>query len=379
MYTLGLVLAGGAARGAYEAGVMRFLYQTLPKRLGRVPWPDVVSGTSVGALNGVFSVTRDLDVFQRLTEIWQQMQISDVYELHSRSMLRTVRGMFTGDDHAALLDVAPLYDLARREFPEETMRKSLDSQECSAFIISATQLDNGVNVLFLDSGVQGLDLQPLPNARERRTHLTADHLLASAAIPFLFPPVLIDSVYYVDGGLRQNTPLRPVLRAGADRIITISPHIPIAPELPDGTAPTPSVPFLAGKTLNALMLDPVERDLYMAEQINEILKWGREHYGAGFSAGVLRDLGLREVRNFHIQPSEDLGRIANQMLHSSPPRVSAPIRWMLSLVADQANQEDGESDLLSYLYFDRAFTAEIEQLGHEDAARLEDELLAFLT
>lgn len=387
MYTLGLVLAGGAARGAYEAGVLRYLLLEIPRRLGHVPWPDVVSGTSVGALNGVFTVTRHLDYLHRMTRIWREMEIGDIYALHAAPVLRTVRGMFSANQTAALLDVEPLYELARREFPRAAMRQSIDSGACRAFIVAATQLDDGFNMLFCDTAQQGMDLDPLPGARMRRVQLTEQHLLASAALPFLFPPVRVDGTLYVDGGLRQNTPLRPALRAGADRILTVGAHAgrrsaaEQTAASPSGIAPhpSPSIPFLAGKTLNALMLDPVERDLHNAEHVNRIVAWGRAHYGEEFAQRLQRDLGVREVRNLFLRPSLDLGRVAAETYRSSPPRASAQVRWLLSLIADQANRAEGESDLLSYLYFDRHFTATLEQLGYEDTRAREDDILRFLT
>ena len=380
-HTLGLVLAGGAARGAYEVGVLRYIYTVLAKRLGFSPWPDVVSGTSIGAINGVFAVTRHTEYIQRLSRLWRELTISDVYEFRGGGVLRTVRGMFRAAQQAALLDPSPLYSLVRREFPRAAMRRSLDSGLCRAFIVSATQLDNGHNTLFYDTAEQHRQLHPLPGSTTRRVQMAEQHLLASAALPFLFPPYNIDELYYVDGGLRQNTPLRPVLRMGADRILTIGAHVTRAQETRQSHAPlTPSLPFLAGKTLNALMLDPVERDLHSAEQINRILAWGRKRYGPEFAVQARRELGVREVTNLFIHPQEDLGRVAAETHRHSPPQTATPqVRWLLSLVADQANAEGGESDFLSYLYFDRGFTAQIEDLGFEDAREREEDLAAFFT
>ena len=218
---LGLVLAGGAARGAYEAGVLRFIYQSLSRRLGFSPWPSIVGGTSVGALNGVFAVTQKAEYVQRICRMWQEVTIGDVYAFHGGGVLRTVRGMFRAAQLGALLDPAPLYRLVRREFPRAAMRKSIDSGLCRAFIISATRLDNGLNTLFCDSAQAHLPIHPPKGTIVHRCRIDEEHFLASTSLPFFFPPYQIDANYYVDGGLRQNTPLRPVLRCGADRILII--------------------------------------------------------------------------------------------------------------------------------------------------------------
>lgn len=380
---LGMVLSGGSARGAYEAGVLRYILTVLPKHLGETPWPDVVSGTSVGALNGVFAVTRQEAYLRRMTQLWQEMQISDVFTLQTGGVFRAARAMFSASKLTALLGAEPLYDLARREFPRAALRDSIDSGGCRAFIISATRLDDGFNQLFYDAN-QDISLGLLPGTAAQRTHLTEQHLLASAAIPFLFPPINVDGVFYVDGGLRQNTPLRPALRAGADRILIIGAKggFKVQQALREAgqtATPTPTLPFLAGKTLNALMLDPVERDLHNSEQINQLVDWGVSEYGPDFAQRLKASLGFRSVQNFFIRPSEDLGRVAADVYRSNPPKASQQVRWLLSLVADQVNRSNGESDLLSFLYFDKHYTGELERLGFEDARRQEEELMRFLT
>lgn len=375
---LGLVLAGGAARGAYEAGVLRFIYQSLASRLGFSPWPSVVGGTSVGALNGVFAVTQQAEYVQRICRMWQEVTISDVYAFHGSGVLRTVRGMFRAAQLGALLDPSPLYRLVRREFPRAAMRKSIDSGLCRAFIISATRLDNGLNTLFCDSAERHLPINPPKGTIVQRTRIDEEHFLASTSLPFFFPPYQIDTHYYVDGGLRQNTPLRPVLRCGADRILIIGAGA--EQEFTGGEAADlihPSLPFLAGKTLNALLLDPVSRDLNNTDQINRILAWGRENFGVEFAERIAADLGVREVSTLFLRPKTDLGRIASDIFASNPPKTSPQIRWLMSLVADQANAEGGESDFLSYLYFDHGYTGVLEQMGYEDARAQEETLARF--
>lgn len=383
MRKLGMVLAGGAARGAYEAGVLRFVLTELPKQLGYVPWPDIVSGTSVGALNGVFAVTRQVPFVRRMTAIWQEMQISHVFTLETGGVMRTVRAMFNAPQMTALLGAEPLYALARREFPRAALRESIDSGACLAFIISATRIEDGFNMLFYDTARQ-LDLDPLPGAAAMRTQLTEQHLLASAAIPFLFPPIMIDDDFYVDGGLRQNTPLRPTLRAGADKILIVGAHGGFALQERLRAAgkvgtPTPTLPFLAGKTLNALMLDPVERDLHTTEQINNLVDWGEANFGPEFTRRLRAEQGVRKVETLFVRPSEDLGRVASEIYLSKPPKTTSQVRWLLSLVADQANRSEGESDLLSFLYFDNNYTGALEALGFEDARRQEEDLMRFLS
>lgn len=379
MNDLGLVMSGGAARGAYEAGVLRFLYTDLPRRLGFVPWPSVVSGTSVGALNGVFPASHDTQQIGRLSRLWQEMCIGEVFEVRPGSLFKIIRGSFKGDQQMGLLDPSPLYKTLARLNPMDHVHRNIDQGKLRALVISATQLKTGYNMLFVDAGKGGLDFVALPGSRIQPTRVQVPHLLASAGLPFLFPPVKVEGDWYVDGGLRQNTPLRPLLRAGVHRVLVIGCQ---ASREQEGAKPlanvTPTLTFLLGKTLNALMLDPVERDLWGAERINEILAWGERTYGPDFTAGVKRDLNVQNVGVLHLRPSEDLGRIANHTLRTTTPECSNQARWLLNLLSDSANDSDGESDTLSYLYFDHHYTAALEQLGWEDTARREEEVANFL-
>ncbi len=377
--TLGLVLAGGAARGAYAAGVMRFLYRDLPRRLGHVPWPDVVTGTSVGALNGVFAASQLPAEIDQLTERWRTLTIPQVYDVPYSAALKLVRSAFQPVDGAGLLDPGPLLDLVRRAAPMGAVQDAIDRRACRALVVGTTAVASGYNILFLDTAADDIQPHPLPGARVRRVRIRHRHLVASAAIPILFPPVRVDGELHVDGGLRHNTPMRPAVWCGSDRVLIVGASISKEAEGRSGPLNiSPTLPFLAGKALNALFLDPVERDLKYANKITNILEWGRARYGDTFVEDAARDLGVRPIRTLFLQPSQDLGRVAYDVYRESPPDVSGAVARLLAFVADQSNDPSGESDLLSYLLFDGAYTARCEALGYADAASREEELADFL-
>jgi NTE family protein len=379
MTDFGLVLSGGASRGAYQAGVLRFLLCDLAPRLGYVPWPSVVSGTSVGALNGSAVVTRDTDAIRRLSAIWQNMRLNDVFDQDQVGVFSTVRSLFAPREGTALLDPTPLRRLLREQIPWADIRRAIDSGRTRAFILSATELSTGTNVLFTDTADEDLYLDPLPGARVDRVSVGPEHLMSSAAIPLVFPAVRVGDELYVDGGLRQNTPLRPVLKAGCRRVLIVSPHV--EPEFEARTdlgEVVPTLPFMAGKSMNALMADPVSRDVHLAEQINRIIRWGEETYGPSFRARFEAGLGMHEVEILKFEPSADLGRLASTIFNKSPPATTTQMGWLLSMMADQPNQKGGESDLLAYLLFDRSFTGPAEALGFEDARGREEQLANFL-
>ncbi|MEZ4319585.1 MAG: patatin-like phospholipase family protein [Myxococcota bacterium] len=368
----GIVMAGGAARGAYQAGVLRYLYKDLPSRLGFTPWPDIVSGTSVGSLNGVFAAARDPAGIDHLMKLWQNLHIHDVYRFGVLEMLRFLKAPFQSDEAFGLLDGAPLRALVEREFPGAALRAAIDSGRTRAFIVSATELATGRNALFIDATGDTQLIDPLPHVSVYRQRTTPLHLVASASIPFLFKPNQVEGKWMVDGGLRMNTPLRPVLRSGANRVLVVSlmqgPFRDYA--VPDAV---PNLFFLAGKTFNALLLDPVERDVHQANKLNNLLTWGADRYGPDFGEAVGHDLDIHPVETLFIRPSLDIGKLAAQIYRDHPPKVSLAVRYLLSRVSDDENAT--EADLLSYLFFDRVFTGALEALGFEDAKRAEEDIV----
>lgn len=376
---LGLVLSGGAARGAYEAGALRYLYCDLAAELGPRAWPSIISGTSVGAINGAFVASHDADDVRRLSAIWQQMQIPDIYRLPGGGMFSVVRNLFWPEQERSLLDASPLAALLREKLPLDGMWRNVDRRAVDAFICVVTDLADGANTVYLDTAHPDLTWTPISGTRLLHERVAHAHLLASAAIPLLFPPGRLGDRWCVDGALRQNTPLRPVIQCGATRALIIglqaTRKVIEAQPIEDAV---PSLPFLLGKSLNALMLDPVARDAYQAKLVNQIIDWGTATYGPAFADQIAADLRLRSVSVMHLRPSEDLGKIATTVYRATPPEVDRRLRWMLDRVSDTANEETTESDLLSYLLFDRAYTGELERLGWEDARARRDELVAFL-
>jgi NTE family protein len=203
--------------------------------------------------------------------------------------------------------------------------------------------------------------------------ITALHALTSAALPLLFPPIPLYGAQLVDGGLRQNTPLGPVLRAGADRVLVVSLKRQAHDE--ERAPSPPNLTFLVGKTLNALLLDPVEQDVHEARNINAIIEWGVRTYGASFATRLEEDLGVRKAEIVFLSPSEDLGEVAATLYRARPPKVGGAIAQLLDYAAGNSGPDN---DLLSYVYFDREYTGALEALGHEDAKRREDELVALM-
>jgi NTE family protein len=200
----------------------------------------------------------------------------------------------------------------------------------------------------------------------------------------LFPAVKIGDEFFTDGGLRQNTPMSPAIRLGADRMLLISlRHVKPEPKIieKERTEAYPKPLFLAGKALNALLLDHTEYDLARMQRINLILEAGHASFGAQFEQMMnqelvrLRGAPLRRIQAVHIRPSEDIGALAAQFVRAGRMKVNGVIaRKLITRLSE--GEAAHESDLLSYLLFDGDYAADLIELGRRDAARQEDELAA---
>ena len=374
-YKIGITLAGGGARGSYAAGVLRYLYSELPKKLGYIPWPYIVSGTSVGALNGYFAASHSMYEIRRMTDIWTNITLQDIYTIPKGGTISSIRTIWTSLQKSYLLKPKPLERMIQREAERRTLRHSIEGNQCKAFFVSATCLRNGENVVFMDCVDPEYTISPPPKGKVIRTRLYPHHLMASSAIPMLFPPVQIDGEYYIDGGVRQNAPLHPLLYGGAEKIFVISTRAENTVQSNDSLNPT--LALVAGKTLNALTLDPIERDGQRARQINEIIDWGVKKYGNSFAEDINKSLGLKSVHMLQFQPSKDLGKLAVQSVNIPQMKTEGNLGWILEKLITNAHNK--ESDFLSQLLFDQSYTKLAEELGFTDTQRREEEIIAFLS
>jgi NTE family protein len=358
---------------------------------------DIVTGTSVGAINAAFLAATMHDPESQAQQIvagWKALRIEELISLKAKDMLRGMKLLLGGDPpppapgsfrYGGLLDTSGLERFVIRMIPWRGIERSLRERHMHAMSVSATHVGTGHTVVFLSSA------EPVPRewsrdpfVRHRAARIGPRHVLASAAIPMLFPAVKIGDEYFTDGGLRQNTPMSPAIRLGADRLLLVSlKHVKKEPKIVEKRREEayPKPLFLAGKALNALLLDHTEYDLMRMQRINMILEAGNASFGSRFEDMMnhelvrLRGAPLRSIQACHIRPSEDIGAIAADFAQKGKVRVDGLVAKQL--IARLAGGEaKNESDLLSYLLFDGAFATELIELGRRDAAKKEDELAA---
>jgi NTE family protein len=394
-----LVLAGGAARGAYEVGVVRYVLEEVARSLGKEIPLDILCGTSVGAIN-VCALAAWADAprerGRRLERAWTSLEIADVIQPAPREvwhMLRALVGkpaaVAGGEDarRGGLVDPVGLERLIRRTVRFQNIGAHLKSGLLRAVSVSATHVASGITTVFVETARGDMPGWGADTTVEgRAVALRAEHALASAAIPLIFPAVRVDGHFYADGGLRQNVPLSPARRLGARRLLVVSPrHLrevtsPVVAKENEAMVPSPL--FLFGKTLNALLLDRIDADLDRLNRINHLVAAGTEVYGADFLDRINLELiaaghgGVRPLATVLVRASEDIGAMAAAFVRS--PEFARRARGLVARLVHRLAEGEArhEADLLSYILFDGGFARQLIELGHKDAAAQHEELCA---
>ncbi len=393
--TRGLVLSGGGARGAYEAGVLTYLFNELPRPLLEKARIQVLCGTSVGAIHACYLAAwahaPDRNV-QRLADVWRTLDLERMLRLHAGDLVRLpwdVRDLFTKRKQppGVLVNSERLRKTVLEATPWEGIRENLKRGLVEALTVTATHIASGKTVVFVDRQEGGVP----PWTRDRRvlaraTHIRPQHAFASAAIPFLFPAEEIDGAYYCDGGLRQNTPLSPALRLGAQRVLVIGlrheGENAAEQQVPRNDEPYPGPFLLIGKVLDALLLDHIDYDLARLQGFNTLLRDGKTAFGEDFTTEInaiakrTRGVSYREVDPCVIRPSRDIGEMATEFVFIHKNRLPKIHGFFLGLVA--TSDFLGNSDFLSYLLFDGRFSEALIELGRSDADASRDKLIEFL-
>jgi NTE family protein len=387
-----IILSGGGARGAYEVGVLSYLFEDVTRMLGRPPHVDIVCGTSVGAINACFMTAHMSDPvlgLRRLVQLWTELEMTRVLGFGVKQIVGIPRLALGGlGDGNGLFDVTPMAELISKEISWRAVTRSLRRRHIRALSVSTTEVSTGRTVVFVQTAPDtALPSHPPPRTLFRDAHIGPHHALASAAIPLLFPPVRIEDEMYLDGGLRQNTPIAPALRLGATHIFAIggSREVRGVQANEDGAINlrAPGAAFLLGKILNAFLLDHIDIDLQLLHRLNDVIQDGTRAYGDDFVEQINSHAQRRGAPTYQyvnclaIRPSEDIGRMASVHVRKGrfkgEPFVTKRILSLLDLGVGT------EADLASYLLFDGQFCRQLIELGRADAQARKHELVTFFS
>lgn len=394
---MGLVLAGGSARGAYEVGVVSYVVEEIARALGRDVPIDIISGTSAGSINaGLLAAYADRpgERGRLLAKQWTDLEIEDVVRLAPGEILHVATRMLGRGSRSAVrrrggvLDPSGIERIVRDTIPFDAIEGHIRSGRLAALSISTTHVGSGRTVVFVqrrEAGIPRWGSDPTMVARSCKVR--AEHVLASAAVPLLFPAVEIDGEFFCDGGLRQNVPLSPARRLGADGLLVVNPRFirgdaPPSPDLADEREQGfPDPLFVFGKAMNALLLDRIENDIRRLEKLNAVLAAGERRYGPSFGATLNEELGrsgessLKPLDVVYIRASEDIGVLAGEYVRS--PEFARRVPGLIGRGLRRIAEGVSEADLLSYVLFDGAFAGRLIEIGRSDARARHDELATF--
>ena len=366
----GLVLTGGGARAAYQVGVVKAVRDILGNP-SKNPFP-ILCGTSAGAINAV-ALAAFADHFSRavgnLLEVWENMRCELVYRTDVASIVR--RGIrwlgalswLSRQNPVSLLDNAPLGEMLARFLPFDRIQANIDAGALYAVSVTASGYTSGQSVSFF----QG---RPELEGWERNQRIGAavsiklEYLLASSALPFIFPAVKVHREYFGDGSMRQIAPVSPALHLGADRVMVVGTGRQAQDPARARSNVYPSLAQIAGHALNSIFLDSLMVDIERMERINRTLSLIPE------DAIAQRKVSLRPIQVLFISPSQPIERLAARFVHELPPMVRFVLR------PTGAMNRSG-SNLASYLLFEEPFCRALVDLGYQDTVDREKEVSAF--
>jgi NTE family protein len=366
----GLVLTGGGARAAYQVGVVKAVRDILGNP-SRNPFP-ILCGTSAGAINAA-TLAVFADDFSRavanLLEVWEHMRCDHIYRTDAWSIMRSgarwlsAMMLVSKQNPVSLLDNEPLREMLGRNLPFERIQDNIDSGALYAACVTASGYTSGQSVSFFQggSGLEGWERNQRIGAA---VPLNLDLLLASAALPFIFPAVKFNREYFGDGSMRQIAPVSPALHLGADRVLIVGTGRQTADQSRARSNVYPSLAQVAGHALNSIFLDSLMVDIERMERINRTVSLIPRDRMADST------VQLRPVKVLFVTPSQPIERIAARFIHELPTSVRFILRPTGALNRSGSN-------LASYLLFEQSFCRALIDLGYQDTAAREAEVRQF--
>jgi len=369
----GIVLTGGGARAAYQVGVLKAIYQQIPRGCHN-PFP-IYCGSSAGAINATILACYAGQYrigLRRLESVWSNFHVEQIFRsdflgLFGQSFRFSWHLMTgkKGKSYSALLNNKPLRNLLRDVIPFRRLQELVNEGLIHALCVTCSDYSNGGSYSFYQGHADIEDWQ-----RHRRLGLRdnihLNHLMASSAIPIVFPAVPIHHQYFGDGSVGFLSPISPALHLGADKIVVIGlePSHDEQPFVCYDKQSQPSVAHIAGHVLDSVFIDSLDSDLERLERVNSTLDNIPKHLLEQV------DIGLKKVETLVVTPSRQLGDIAAECADEMPKSAAFFLRRL-------GIDKDKGSNVLSYLLFEQNYCRRLIQLGYEDAMQKESEIRFF--
>jgi NTE family protein len=368
-----LILSGGGARGAYQVGVLKAIAELFPET--NINPFQIVCGTSAGSINAA-KIATEADQFHQavlgLETIWSNLRSEDIHQVGLTDILKSMLKIILSFFHSgiakgkplSLFNNRPLYYLLKRSIDMTRLNKMLHEQHIHALCISALGYASGQNIGFYQ-GQPSIHAWKSARRIGASTILEHKHLMASSALPAIFPAVHINREFFGDGALRQSAPLSAALHLGADKLLVIgvSGNLEKAPARIKAEN-SPSIAQVLGNLLNSAFIDSLEEDIQMLQRFNR--------FANGLTVEKQLELKVRPVEVLVIKPSLDFEQLAGRFTHHLP----RSMRFLLSIIG--ANRKGGGSSLASYILFEKEFCKALIDCGYHDALAQAEQLRQFV-
>ena len=368
---IGLVLPGGGARAAYQVGVLKAISELIPDSN---PF-SIISGTSAGAINASLLASRSQslkEAVEVLSGVWCDFKTNKVYRTETTVMLKSIfqwlltvsSGGVLAKNPKSLLDNSPLRQLLEDTINLEGIKNNIDKGNLDAFAITAASYSSKKSVTFFQSEEDDIDWERFLRVGVK-TDILIDHLMASIALPLIFPAVKINNEYFGDGAMRQATPLSPAIRLGAEKLLIINTDSKSPNNQLTDNQIYPSIGEVGGYMLDALFTGGLLSDLERLDRINQIIE------NSGNNSVQTSNKKMKHLDYCVISPSKDIKKIAKEHYKD----VTYSVKLLMKGLGLK-NRE--ESELLSFLLFESSFTSSLIQLGFEDGMTNQSKIKAIL-
>ncbi len=369
-----LLLGGGGARAAYQVGVLKAVAEIVGQKKQN-PFP-IICGTSAGSINALAlaSFAHDFQLgVNQILGVWSNFKVDMVFKARARDLASRIlswawSNLAFGNPNkgpGSLLDNEPLRGLIHQTISFKRIEKAFQRGHLHAYAITACSYTTGESTTFYDGDASVQDWHRT-HREGRRTRLTADHLLASSAIPVIFPSVQIGNEHFGDGSMRQSSPISPALHLGADKVLIVGLRIANDDPIPPVSPPRPTLGQISGYIMDTLFLNSLRADLERMQRINRTLENGVTENRLTDETGE-----LKIIEYLLISPSEDIANIAQKYYNDLPASFRFALRFL-------GMKRGNSRRLISYLMFTRRFCRELIELGYRDAMNKRSELEAFL-
>lgn len=385
-----LVLSAGGVRGAYQVGVIAGIIDVLGH--AAAPLFDIFTGASIGSINAAYLAAhadRGDHAIEGLVRFWCELDFDAIFRFTPLGLWGWPRFRLPRDHDPlgmsryvgrSLFDPRPVEALFERMIDWGRLRANIHAGIVRALMIPALDICDGTTTVFADLAA-GVSFHPYPYLASRTQFTTIDveHVLAATALPFVFPARRIDDRYYMDGALRFEAPIIPALRAGAQRVVSVSPLYESPP--PPSPLVFPGLMFLTGQLLSGALLDPLRHDIDTLRRNNRMIEVLVTTLDPPTTATVITSLERevppgREVPLLVFEPSESLEMLTAAHLRSEADR-RGPIRG--AILRRLARSERGQVLLASFLLFDGQLAARLIDLGRRDAHTAHARILEFFS